>query len=325
MNAELRHALGSLCVDAPDGLYASPKTARQLADVLAVLKSHGAVLGRDVKLSRGAFDRLEGVEPRSCTALAGAGIVLSELERAVGAHSMTLGPLTPAALKLTLGEYLEGTYGGLRSVSAGRLEPLCLSLEAVLPDGRVLRTHDSPRSAAGPELMALILGTHGRLGLTVSARVRCFPAIETRRTVRMSYPSVDAAVSALKAALADGCMLGAVRAQRIGSRPVLELELSGGLDAVDRDTASVQRNAPAMGGRAAGEAPAAVTSDVEGEASWKEIARALEGAAPLELYRLSLASAIVRGVPVAAPPAQWQGSHNLLKAFDPASVMGGAS
>jgi FAD/FMN-containing dehydrogenase len=283
------------------------------------------VLGRDVKLSRGAFDRLEGVEPRSCTALAGAGIVLSELERALGAHSMTLGPLSPGAMKLTLGEYLEGAYAGLRSVSAGRLEPLCLSLEAVLPDGRVLRTHDSPRSAAGPDLMALILGARGKLGLTVAARVRCLPAIETRRTLRMSYPSVDAAVSALKAALADGCQLGAVRAQLIGSRPVLELELSGGLEAVDRDTASVQRNAPAMGGRAAGEAPAAVTSDVEGEASWKDIAVALEGTAPLELYRLSLASAIVRGVPVSAPAAQWHGSHTLLQAFDPASVMGGAS
>jgi FAD/FMN-containing dehydrogenase len=322
VNADLRHALGSLCVDAPDGLYASPKSIRQLAEVLAVLKSHGAVLGRDVKLSRAAFDRLEGVEPRSCTALAGSGIVLSELERALGGHSMTLGPLSPGALKLTLAEYLEGAHAGLRAVSAGRLEPICLSLEAVLADGRVLRTHDSPRSAAGPELMSLVLGAGGRLALAVSARVRCFPAIETRRTLRMSYPSVDAAISALKAALADGCQLGAIRVQLIGSRPVLELELSGGLDAVDRDTASLQRNAPAMGGRTSGEAPAAVTSDVEGEASWSDVAKALEGAAPLELYRLSLSSAIVRGVPVAALPAQW---HGLPAAFDPTSVLGGAS
>jgi FAD/FMN-containing dehydrogenase len=322
VNAELRHALGSLCVDAPDGLYASPKSTRQLAEVLAVLKSHGAVLGRDVKLSRAAFDRLEGVEPRSCTALCGAGIVLSQLERALAGHAMTLGPLSPGALKLTLAEYLEGPHAGLRAVSAGRLEPICLSLEAVLADGRVLRTHDSPRSAAGPELMSIVLGAGGRLALAVTARVRCFPAIETRRTWRMSYPSVDAAISALKAALADGCALAAVRAQLVGSRPVLELELAGGLDAVDRDSASVQRHAPELGGRTSGEGPAAVTSDVEGEASWSDIAKALDTAAPLELYRLSLGSAIVRGVPAAVRPVQW---HGLLAAFDPSSVLGGAS
>src|SRR5258705_10830651 len=108
MNPDLRHALGALCVDAPDGLYASPKTARELAEVLAVLRAHGAALTKDVKLSRGAFDRLEAVDPKSCTAQAGAGIVLAELERQLQPHALTLGRLSPGAAKLTLGEFLEG-------------------------------------------------------------------------------------------------------------------------------------------------------------------------------------------------------------------------
>jgi FAD/FMN-containing dehydrogenase len=323
-DAELRHALGALCVDAPDGLYASPKTPRQLADVLAVLKSHGAALGREVKLSRGAFDRVEGVEPRSCTALAGAGMGMAALERALQPHAMTLGPMSPGMLALTLGEFLEGPTAGLRAIPGGRLEPLCLSLEAVLAEGRVIRTHDSPRSAAGPDLMALVLGAQGRLAVVTAARVRCFPIFEAEKTVRLSYPSVETAVDALKAALADGCHLGPVRAQRIASRPVLELKLGGCIDAVERDAASLQRSAPALGGRPAGEAPATVGDGaIEREASWADVARALTSEAPLELHRLSLASAIVRGGPPWAPlaPARW---HGLLTAFDPAAVLGGA-
>jgi len=323
-SAELRHALGSLCVDAPDGLYASPRSARQLVEVLAVLKAHGAALGRDVKLSRGAFDRLEGVEPRSCTAVAGAGMRLTELEAALNLHALTLGHLSPGALKLTLGEYLEGPYAGLRAIAGGRLEPMCLSLEAVLADGHVLRTHDSPRSAAGPELMALVLGGGGRLAVAVSARVRCYPIFDTRKTVRLSYPSVEAAIDAVKGALADGCVFSAVRAQQVGARPVLELELGGPVDAVERDAATLARHAPALGGRAAGEAPESVPDGAaEAEASWSDVARALLGAAPVELYRVSLSTALMRGATVPAAGAAWP-DLGLLAAFDPAGVLGGA-
>ncbi len=278
--ADLRHALGELCVDAPEGLYASPKSARQLAQVLAVLKAHGAALQRDVKLSRAGFDRLEGVDPRSCTAHAGAGIVLSALERALQPHALTLGPLSPAVQKLTLGEFLEGPYGGLRAIAGGRLEPLCVSLEAVLAEGHVMRTHFSPRSAAGPDLNALVLGGEGRLAVVVSARVRCFPVAEVRRTVRWSYPSVDAALSGMKAALSEGCQVGQVRAQKIGERSVLEWDLWGTVDGVERDAASIERLAPALGGRASGETPSAPPVELEREVTWAAVARVLETGAP---------------------------------------------
>jgi FAD/FMN-containing dehydrogenase len=292
---DLRHALGKLCVDAPDGLYASPKSPRELADVLAVLKSSGAVLGRDVKLSRAALDRLEAVEPKSCTVQVGAGIVLSDLERRLKPHGLTLGAMSPRALGLTLGEFLEGPYAGLRAIPVGRLEPLCVSLEAVLSDGRQLRTHFSPRSAAGPDLSALILGAHGRIGLVTSARVRCVPAPESHRQVRLSYPSIDAAIDALKDALADGCSLARVRAKAVQGRTVVEVDLQGSVDAVARDHSSLQHRAPLLGGRAAGEALAAIEQDAEHEATWPAIARALEGPGTLELYRLSLHGAVARG------------------------------
>jgi FAD/FMN-containing dehydrogenase len=321
---ELRHALGPLCVDAPDGLYASPRSPRQLAEVLAVLKAHGAVLGRDVKLSRGAFDRLEAVEPRACIAHAGTGITVADLERALDAHTLTLGSLSPGMRALTLGELLEGPYAGLRAVPNGRLEPLCVSLEAVLPDGRVLRTHDSPRSATGPDLMSLVLGARGTLAVVVSASVRCLPRPQARRTVRLSYPSVESAVDALKVALADGCALGAVRAQQLASRRVLELELSGAVDAVERDAASLERQAPGLGGRPSGEAPAAVAADAaEGEGTWADVARALEGEASVELYRLSLQTVVLRGAaaaPLKPTPGPWRA---LGAVFDASQVLGG--
>src|SRR5438045_1430634 len=118
--SDLRHALGRLCVDSPEGLYASPTSPRELAEIFSVLKAHGAALHRDVKLTRAAFDRLEAVEPKSCTVQAGAGIVLAELERQLQPLALSLGALSPGAMKLTLGDFLEGPYAGLKAIPVGR-------------------------------------------------------------------------------------------------------------------------------------------------------------------------------------------------------------
>ncbi|MBL8950597.1 MAG: FAD-binding oxidoreductase [Myxococcaceae bacterium] len=318
----LRHALGPLCVDAPDGLYASPKSARELADVLAVLRAHGARLHHDVRLSRGAFDRLEAVDPKSCTVQAGAGIVLAELERQLQPHALSLGPLSPAALKLTLADFLEGPYAGLRAIPVGRLEPLCASLVAVLHDGKRLETHFSPRSAAGPDLAALVLGAHGRIGLVLSARLRCVPLPEAKQRARLSFPSVESALDALKAALGDGCVPAKVRAHKVSDRAVLELELEGAIDAVARDLHSLQHRAPLFGGRPAGADLAAPGTAGEHECSWQSVARALATGHAVDLYRLSLHGAVVAGGAgglMLDAPARWANGSTLA-----APVLGGA-
>ncbi len=323
MNApDLRHALGPLCVDSPDGLYASPRSARELADVLAILKAHGAALTRDVKLSRGAFDRLEGVEPKSCTVQAGAGIVLRELERQLQPHALSLGPLSPGALALTLGEFLEGPYAGLHAIPVGRLEPLCVSLNAVLHDGKRLETHFSPRSAAGPDLAALILGAHGRIGLVLSARLRCVPMPESHQQARFSFPSSESALDALKAALADGCVPARVRTKKVGDRTVLELELRGTLDGVARDLHSLQHRAPLLGGRLTGAVLPPPDAPSEHECSWHAVARALDLGHGLDLYRTSLHGAVVAGDAGGLKldaPARWAHGQGLA-----APVLGGA-
>ena len=321
---ELRHALGRLCVDSPDGLWASPKSARELTDVLAVLKAHGAALHRDVKLSRAAFDRLEAVDPKSCTALAGAGMVLADLERQLTPLSLSLGPLSPGALKLTLADFLEGPYAGLKAIPVGRLEPLCISLQAVLADGRQLKTHFSPRSAAGPDLSALVLGGHGRIALVLSARLRCVPVPESHQHARFSFPSVETAVDALKALLADGCTPWKARLRKVTERAVLELDLKGTVDLVARDLQSLQHRAPILGGRPAGEPLDAPRDSTEHECSWPAVGQSLEHGEVLDLYRLSLHGAIVAGAAGGlglAAPARWA-HHHVLDGLA-AAVLGG--
>lgn len=319
----LLEALGAMGAAGADGPWASPTSERQLTELLQILAAHGASLGRDVHLSRAGFAQLGPVAARSATVLLGAGVRLQTAEAALREQGLTLGALPPGALGLTLARFLEGPYAGLRAVSGGRLEPICQAVSGVLGDGRVLSTPDSPRSAAGPELMALVLGGEGRLALVTRATVRCFPWHDARRSAAFAFASAGHAVAALRAVLSDGVLpeWAALDAQG------LTVGLAGAESALERDVATLQRRAGQHGGRA--QAASLAASDqggVEREATWPEIVRAASGGALLGLHRLSLATAVVTG-PVsglvvapdavgALPPLA------LLTAFDPRHVLG---
>lgn len=335
MNLELKRVLAELAHDRPEGLTLVPSSPRQLAEALQILASQHAALHKDVRLSVEALDKVGKVEPRGGTLEVGAGVELSVLEHGLTMYGLTLGPLSPRALELTLSEFLEGPDAGLRAIPGGRLEPLCLAVTAVLPDGRVHRSHPSPRSAAGPDLVALLLGGAGRMAVITDAIVRCFPLPTCRRSQVFSFPSAEAFVAAIHASLADGVWFQTLRVETRADRAQVEVQLLGTADGVERDFATLGRRAFDVGGRASGrlsgEFPIAATPEApwaEREATWDSVREAVTAQRPLALYRLSLASVIVRGDAVGCgfqQPTPWPAaSAALVATLDPRGVLGGA-
>lgn len=330
MTPTLTAALGAL---ASNGRLA-PQSARQLTEGLQIVASAGAALNRDVALSLEHLARVGRVDRHSGTVDAGGGVRLAALDAQLAEQQLSLGPLSPRAKGLTVAEFLEGADAGLRAIPGGRLEPICLSLTAVLADGRVYRSHPSPRSAAGPDLVALLLGGQRRLGVVTEATLRCFPFAATRRSQVFSFPSADAFVAAVTAALADGVWLDTVRVEVRSDRAQVELNCLGSRDGVERDLASVGRRAFDVGGRATGRLSGEFPIDAqdrvwtERESTWDAVRDAVAAGKPLALHRLSLASVIARGdaaglaldhaEPWPAPQAA------LAAALDPRGVLGGA-
>lgn len=331
--SELKAQLGAVALEGPDGLLIAPVDARQLASALQVLASQQTSLGGRVKLSRAAFSQLGAIEPRSGTVECGVGLTLQNIEATLVKHQLSLGPLTPRAMALPLCDFLEGPWAGLRAIHGGRLEPICLSLEGLLPDGRVFRSHPSPRSAAGPELTALWLGAHGRLGLTTRATLRCVPLAAQRRPALYSFPDGESLVSALMAAIADGVLAAQARIEKRSGRIQLELVLEGSDEAIERDTNSLSLSAFAVGGRPAGRTSGewavdsgAAKQPVERECRWAAVRAAIEAGRAFSLFRLSLSSVIaagdVEGMPLDVSSA-WANGKELQAALDPAHLLGG--
>lgn len=320
MNDAARRALGELLGPRYTHPELAPANERELLGALQILEAHRA--RREVRLSRRAFNRLEPVETVSGLVTAGAGVTLARIEAHAALQDLSLGPLTPASAAQELGAFLEGPLGGLRAAIGGRLEPLALAIEVLLPDGARYRSHPSPRSAAGPDLKGLFLGGEGRFGLVLSAQLRLYPRPPERRWLRLQAPDARRLTRALRRAVAAGAWIArAVLRGQLGY-----VELIGSSRGVERDERTVALAWEALGGSCrVEEPPSGAPLAHEQELGWEAILARLAEGGEVRLHRLTIESAVVE-VDAPLAPAAWEGEWSALaQALDARSNQGGTA
>ncbi|MGD0883086.1 MAG: FAD-binding oxidoreductase [Acidimicrobiales bacterium] len=91
-------------------------------------------------------------------------------------HGLTLGHWPQSMDLSTVGGWLACRGAGQYSNRYGKIEDMVIGLEVVLADGRVVRTGGrGPRSATGPDLTQLFVGSEGTLGVITEGRFRVHP------------------------------------------------------------------------------------------------------------------------------------------------------
>ncbi len=91
-------------------------------------------------------------------------------------HGLTLGHWPQSMDLSTVGGWLACRGAGQYSNRYGKIEDMVLGLEVVLADGRIVRTGGrGPRSATGPDLTQLFVGSEGTLGVITGGRFRVHP------------------------------------------------------------------------------------------------------------------------------------------------------
>ena len=127
-----------------------------------------------------------------------AGAIVQNLQDAAEARGLMFPLSFGARGTARVGGVLSTNAGGANALRYGSARALCLGVEVVLADGRVLDMMGSLRKDnSGYDLRDLFVGAEGTLGLVTAAVVRLFPLPRARATAMVAAPSVDAALMLL--------------------------------------------------------------------------------------------------------------------------------
>ncbi|MFC7217500.1 FAD-binding oxidoreductase [Streptomyces polyrhachis] len=206
--------------DAPDAVVL-PASHEEVLAVLRVCARHAvsvvpfgggtSVVGgltprrtdRVVALDLRRLDRVLAVDPVSRTAVLQAGLRGPDAERLLAAKGFTLGHFPQSFEWATVGGFAAARGSGQASAGYGRFDEMVVALTAATPTG-TLETGRAPRSAAGPDLRQLLLGSEGAFGVITSVTVRVRPLPEARRYEGWRFPSFDSGARAMRRLAQDG-------------------------------------------------------------------------------------------------------------------------
>jgi alkyldihydroxyacetonephosphate synthase len=151
-----------------------------------------------VVLSTRGLNGLVGLNDQNLTAAFRAGTLGIDAENRVRQDGLTIGHWPQSVELSTVGGWVATRASGQYSTGYGSIEDLVLALEVVLPDGSVLRTRETPRAAAGPDLRQIFMGSEGTLGVVTEVTFSLRPLPEASTGQAFHFASFFAGIEAIR-------------------------------------------------------------------------------------------------------------------------------
>jgi FAD/FMN-containing dehydrogenase len=150
----------------------------------------------EVVLSTRRLRHLGAVDVGARTVEAGAGVTLAEIQRHVRASGLDIGIDFGARDSATIGGIIATNAGGERVMRHGTTRAQVLGVEAVLGDGSLIsRMSGLPKDNAGFDLVHLLCGSEGTLGVVTRVLLRLVPCVSQRAVALVGLKSISDALS----------------------------------------------------------------------------------------------------------------------------------
>ncbi|MBW9214045.1 FAD-binding oxidoreductase [Mumia sp. zg.B53] len=156
-----------------------------------------------VALDLARLDAPVALDPVSRTATLQAGMRGLRAEELLQAEGFTLGHFPQSYEGASLGGYAAARSAGQSSAGYGRFDEMVVGLVLATPRG-TLELGTAPKSASGPDLRQLVLGSEGVLGVITSLTVRVRPVPRERVFEGWRFPSFGAGLEAVRRLAQDG-------------------------------------------------------------------------------------------------------------------------
>ena len=164
-----------------------------------------------VVIDVGALDRILALDEEDLTVTVQSGVVLGTLETWLGKRGYTGGHYPQSIDLAQVGGLVATRSSGQFSTRYGSIEDLVAGLEAVLPDGRVVRIRSQPRRSVGPDLRHLWLGSEGAFGIITEVTLKVAPRPPERWLQAYGVGSMRAGLDVIRGLMRDGWRPAVVR------------------------------------------------------------------------------------------------------------------
>ena len=135
--------------------------------------SGGALpLGDGVLLGLGKFNRILDIDLENRCAVVQPGVTNLAISHAVAGHGFYYAPDPSSQIACTIGGNVAENSGGVHCLKYGLTTNNLLGLQVVLIDGEVVRVGGKHLDAAGYDLMGILTGSEGLLGVVTEVTVR---------------------------------------------------------------------------------------------------------------------------------------------------------
>jgi len=216
-----------------------------------------------VVVSLARMDRILEVDLEGQRVVVEPGVANLDVTRAVAADGFFYAPDPSSQQVCTIGGNVAENSGGAHCLKHGFTVHHVTGLTLVLPNGDVVELGGAALDPDGPDLLGLVVGSEGTLGIATRITLRIVRSPEVVRTLLAGFETTDAAGAAVSGIVAAGILPSALEmmdrltieaAERAvapgypaGAGAVLLVELDGVAAQVEEDAAEVERICLAAG------------------------------------------------------------------------------
>jgi glycolate oxidase len=221
-----------------------PETTEQVSQVLAYCHAEGIKVvprGAGTSLSGGAlpladgvllgmakFNKIKDIDFDNRVAVVEPGVTNLAVSTAVAYAGFYYAPDPSSQIACTIGGNVAENSGGVHCLKYGMTTNNVLGCEIVLITGEVLRIGGKHLDAEGYDLLGLVVGSEGLLGVVTEVTVRLLKKPETARAVLVGFPSSEDAGECVSSIIGAGIIPGGMEMMdRLATQAVEEFVHAG--------------------------------------------------------------------------------------------------
>jgi glycolate dehydrogenase FAD-linked subunit len=214
-------------------------------------------LAGGVVVSLARMNRILEIDLESRRIVVEPGVANLDVTRAVAAEGYFYAPDPSSQQVCTIGGNVAENSGGAHCLKYGFTAHHVTGLTLVLPDGELLELGGKALDPDGPDLLGVVVGSEGTLGIVTRITLRVVRIPQVVRTILAAFHTMDAAGAAVSGIVAAGVMPSAIEMMdRLtieaaeyavspgypsGAGAVLLVELDGVVEQVEDDAAEFER------------------------------------------------------------------------------------